>query len=1126
MPVFNNRVKYSCFGNDLVKWNNPIETLLFDFFSLTVDHISTPELKPMSLFNKYRSPESEEKKEFLEPGKSFGEYLIIRRINNSIIGCLYLGEHQETKKRVSLMIMPTKTSNDPRFGERFRKLVERLKKLDHPAVLSLIEGAILNRRYVLIYEAVPDDVITLEEYPEAFTSGKIPHSEHPFTLEGQVEQDIEELEEEVLPAEESSGASGTAEAGKSEPGERRSPKASRIPFLSRSPLGIGLSKAKPIGVPYENAAPLFRQVLEALKYIHGEGLDHLSLTPGTVLYYPDGSIKIFNVGLVHTLEKELFERIVSAGISPLLTGNRKLTLNTIDMFSPEIRAGEAYRANSDIYGFGVFCYWFLTGRKAAMGSYQSPRDHQIDIPENWDLFLHKSLNTDPRLRYPTIASQLSDFIKINISEKTGSGNLFSTQFERIPVPGKIRDKGGNFPLIWRVFVLGLLGVASIGIFQLFLPKVIPDETFRGRPVAFTSLEDGNPNLQLRFTPERVKVEFPGSESRFIVLDGTLDLNVKKGVRLISVEAPGHFPREFELDVTSSPLDPIHIELIPQWAKLKVIGTPRTMVTAIGKNGKRTELGIVPGDGILEINEGLMAGTYTLEGNRPDYYPTRIEEVNLPYDDDREVEIYLEPMPGKVEVISQPAGAEVLVNDTVKGKTPLTLEGLPVGKPLEFIVKKTGFREKTESLQLEPNANLLVDFGNLTMKTGEIRPQVFLDGEEANPEQLEELTYTVDGVTFSGNSEIITPVVEGEHTLYVEHPDYLSVEMPIRVGDGRFTPVSIDLQPKPGQLTIRLRPARNYTLEANGQVLESIDRAGTTYYLKPNEMHELELKIRDHLSARKSIVLEPNQREIWEFEPVPIPGPREGENYPVPYVGMEMVFIPQGSFVMGSPPSEIARLPEEGPRTEASLSKPFWIGRYEVTQGQYLHIMESNPSRFKKPDKPVDSVSWNQAQLFCQRLTSIEGRAGRLPEGYVYRLPTEAEWEYAARAGTKTPFHWGDRANMEMGNFKGVYPRDFNEDHEVSGIYGSVEVGSYEPNPWGLYDVHGNLREWVFDNWNARLPGGEVVDHAGPRTGSQKVIRGGGWEDPAQLTRSAVRNGLRPSTTSFSLGFRVVLGPEL
>ena len=266
--------------------------------------------------------------------------------------------------------------------------------------------------------------------------------------------------------------------------------------------------------------------------------------------------------------------------------------------------------------------------------------------------------------------------------------------------------------------------------------------------------------------------------------------------------------------------------------------------------------------------------------------------------------------------------------------------------------------------------------------------------------------------------------------------------------------------------------------------------------------------------------------------MPIPGPQIDKGYTVPYVGVQMNYVPAGTFKMGSPPRESARLPQEGPQSEITFTYGFWVGRHEVTQMQYQAVMGKNPSRFKAASSPVESVDWFEAMAFANRITQQERKAGRLPQGYVYRLPTEFEWEYFARAGSEKPFTFDLPATPLKGNFRTVYPRTFTSDPDApenqkyDEKYGSVTVGSYGENPWGLYDIHGNVREWCANWYTGRLPGGRQKNPIGPTSGTMRAVRGGGWESEAKQTRAAFRNGALPETDSISLGFRLVLAPEI
>lgn len=251
-------------------------------------------------------------------------------------------------------------------------------------------------------------------------------------------------------------------------------------------------------------------------------------------------------------------------------------------------------------------------------------------------------------------------------------------------------------------------------------------------------------------------------------------------------------------------------------------------------------------------------------------------------------------------------------------------------------------------------------------------------------------------------------------------------------------------------------------------------------------------------------------------------------------GTNMAYLPAGSFVMGSPDAEPARHPTEGPQTTVTVSRGFWMGHHEVTQGEFEEVMGRNPSHFVgNARRPVEQVEWHDAMAYCEALTRREEGAGRIPAGYVYRLPTEAEWEYACRSGASSAFHQGDALRSGMANFQGTFeypPCGDHSDHcpNPAGEFlgGTSPVGSYPPNAWGLHDMHGNVHEWCADWWIENLPGGSVTDPTGPPETAPKVIRGGGWQSFAVDCRSASRLDSNPIHGNYDVGFRVVLAPKL
>jgi formylglycine-generating enzyme required for sulfatase activity len=252
------------------------------------------------------------------------------------------------------------------------------------------------------------------------------------------------------------------------------------------------------------------------------------------------------------------------------------------------------------------------------------------------------------------------------------------------------------------------------------------------------------------------------------------------------------------------------------------------------------------------------------------------------------------------------------------------------------------------------------------------------------------------------------------------------------------------------------------------------------------------------------------------------------------VVMMMRILP-GNFFMGSPESEGGRASDEGPQTKVTISYEFWIGKYEVTQAQWEALRNStglliaNPSMIngqhpsdwnlpdygRNPERPVENIKWLEADAFCRVLTQVERT--NLPAKYVYRLPTEAEWEYACRAGTTTRFSFGDDES-ELGKYAWF---------KSNAIDRTQPVGRTRPNPWGLYDMHGNVMEWCYDWYSEKLPGGAVTNPVGPDSGKKRVLRGGGWEsDKSREFRCADRYGLEPTKKGWAYGFRVVLGPSI
>jgi formylglycine-generating enzyme required for sulfatase activity len=258
------------------------------------------------------------------------------------------------------------------------------------------------------------------------------------------------------------------------------------------------------------------------------------------------------------------------------------------------------------------------------------------------------------------------------------------------------------------------------------------------------------------------------------------------------------------------------------------------------------------------------------------------------------------------------------------------------------------------------------------------------------------------------------------------------------------------------------------------------------------------------------------------------GSRAGDEREV--ISIRLCWCPPGKFVMGSPRSEPERRPGED-QVEVTLTKGFWMAKFEATQGQWKRILGQLPGGLtvellEGDDSPVGNVNFAEAEVFCRRLTELGRQSGVLPEDWEFRLPTEAQWEYACRAGTTTATSFGDKLNSKQANFKG---KPYNGAELGPSLNRAAKVGSYPANAWGLHDMHGNIYEWCRDWYHRKLPGGTDPDLYSAKSSAtrsehgdvSRARRGGCWADDGWACRTAFRLRFEPERRYDHIGFRVV-----
>jgi formylglycine-generating enzyme required for sulfatase activity len=332
----------------------------------------------------------------------------------------------------------------------------------------------------------------------------------------------------------------------------------------------------------------------------------------------------------------------------------------------------------------------------------------------------------------------------------------------------------------------------------------------------------------------------------------------------------------------------------------------------------------------------------------------------------------------------------------------------------------------------------------------------------NSNQVDTATDTQDiELTIEGNFEEYSE--EDQARLMRAIGEFLKINGPIIIKKKRRGSIKITLELSPEQAEELLWAAKRGEFEDYGVVDAELKEAEETQSEVLGELALLSLAVKT--------------------------GFKTGTNS----IGMEFVLIPAGTFIMGSPDSDPDAHDREKPPHQVTLSQDFYLGKYPVTQAQWEAVMGTNPSRFfKGADRPVGQVSWDDVQAFMQKLNEREGVDH-------YRLPTEAEWEYACRAGSGTRYHFGDDA-ARLSDYAWYRANSEGQTHPV---------GQKQPNAWGLYDMHGNVWEWVQD-WYGAYTANPVTNPIGPTSGADHVIRGGCWSHPARHARSAFRSRPLPA----------------
>lgn len=861
-------------------------------------------------------------------------------------------------------------------------------------------------------------------------------------------------------------------------------------------------------------------LMEAAKTHQG----HFFMSPDFLFLDDKEELRIAGIGVFQSLQYESFERIVSATVVPI-SADRSRRFSSLEILSPEIRNFKTRDLRSDFYCIGMCAYFMLTGRKPER-RWSLPSELRPDVSKGWDLLISHCLEPKPADRFPHYRAFLKDLESVD--ELTGvprrEGGRLLRILSRIPLPRSLERRFGlQTRVALRLSLLAFAGLLAVGTAYLFQQILISElEPQEGPRLIRRVLDESQANFILEVFPEEAFVIITGPErGRFLLRGEPLMLDGARGAYQVQVMAPQRRTRMFRVSLNGDKPVLRQVQLRYNFIPVRIEGAVGTEVYVEDSGGLRLFLGTIEEPEGLALDSRLLADTYTFLALHEQYQAARLGPVECG-PESATIEFQQEARPTSLVVTTRPPGATVRVDGQLMGTSPLRVSGLPAGESLRLRIEQEGYRPLEQVLELSIGQSLSLEGLELEPEVGSLRLQ--LESRSTRLPPAGEWSFFIDGEKRPWRPEVDLILPRGEHTLRFEHPQFFPSELTVSIRDRALEERTLVLQPRPFQLVPRFPAGKPATFRINGQ--PASPGSDGILELPADRSVEVEAAVRDFLKVTQTFQGGANEQREWTIPLKPIEGPDPGEDWSPPYFDIPMVWLEPGRFSMGSPITENRRLPNEDSRTAVRLSRGFWVGAREITQEVYQQVTGGNPSQFTGESHPVDSVSWEDALAFCRRLTEFERAAERLPEGYVYRLPTEAEWEYAARAGTSTAFSFGDQADPGKGNFQGSYTPEATVGQSPEDHYGTLPVASFIPNPWGLFDVHGNVAEWTLDRFWDRHPGGSVTDPYNPDQGRGQAIRGGSWEDSAHRARSASREAAPASSARGSIGFRIVLAPDL
>lgn len=860
-------------------------------------------------------------------------------------------------------------------------------------------------------------------------------------------------------------------------------------------------------------APWVAQLCAALDYAHAKvHIVHRDLKPLNLLVNAPGDLKVVDFGIARSL--------LNSG-TRLSTDTRAASVS-LGYVGPQQLLGEPASVADDIYSLGATLYELLTGRppfhegdiitqlREVVPPAMAVRRAEFGIasretiPVAWEETVAACLAKKAADR-PRTAGEVAARLGLESGTHSRStGNAGTAGTGPPPRAQQSRRRRAAYVLAALAAILG------VSLFWLRDPVHPADAPSGAQPApagaggvvtSAVPIPPAMPGPKFVVTVEPpdagARVWLGKEADKSVPDDGRLALAAPAdGEHELTVQASGYQTYTTRVNVANHE-GTASVKLVPVHGPVQVVARPGTVVTSIDGRGRERPVGIVPAGGTLRVDNVVTVGTYIFKLAHPDCLDAQQAATPVATARVARVAPPQTSRPGELLVFSVPDGADVLVNGTKTGVTPATLANLPSEKPLQVEVFLPGYRREKRTITLKPGDSQSLNIGTLAAASGVILLR--LGGDDF---KLPNATVRVDGQPLPHRNGRLDGLDAGPRVVEIFHPSYEPWKQTIAVTDRGPVTAPVVLKPRPGELIFAVSGPPAFTVEANGKPLGVKNNRAS---LPAGESVGVEIAAKGFKTDRRTVTLTPNGKQTLTVAMEKVALPEAGQPWTVPDTGLVLLPLSAGSFAMGSKSGE----PTERPITLVTFKKPFWLGKTEVTQRAWTAVMAGNPSRFKADELPVENVSWTDAMEFCRLLTEREKTADRLPAGYGYTLPTEAQWEYACRAGTT------EDSPPEVGETSW---------HEV--ISGGVThaVAQKRANAWGFHDMHGNVWEWCADWYADKLKGGSVFDPKGNPSGTTRVRRGGSYVLKPEFFRFALRGKAEPDFRTYNVGFRLALTP--